>query len=77
MVLPEFINIYDWASSLIIDFPNDNIPLLLDESNWKAWGNLLIQEERFINNNAPSTDTYEDWNRWAFDVYFVMNNSAN
>jgi len=75
MVIPEFIRLIEWAHTLIIDFPNDNIPLLIDESNWKEWGDRLVQEESFIENNAPGTYHYNDWNKWANEVYFIMSNN--
>jgi hypothetical protein len=75
MILPIEINLQNWAASLSIDFPNDDIPILTQEENWKEWGNQLIQAESFFNNNAPSTDIYNDWQSWANHVFFVMNNS--
>lgn len=77
MVMPEFITLSNWAATLIVDFPDDNIPLLSDESNWRPWGDLLAQEDSFINNNAPGTLYYKDWKEWADEVYFVMNNNGN
>ena len=76
MVMPEFMTLTNWAMSLIIDFPEDNIPLLTDESRWHEWGDNLVQEESFIHNNAPGTRYYKDWNEWADEVYFVMSNNA-
>lgn len=77
MVLPEFITLPNWAMTLIIDFPDDNVPLLTDEKNWRDWGDLLVQEGSFIENNAPGTLYYKDWKEWADEVYFVMNNNGN
>ena len=75
MILPIAINLKNWANSLIVDFPNDNIPILTQEENWKQWGDRLVQSRSFINNNAPSTGLYDDWQSWANHVFFVMNNS--
>lgn len=74
MMLPEFTNLPMWAASLIIDFPDDNIPILTDPDDWKRWGNFLIQEDSFIKNNAPGTDTFDDWQSWAQNVFFTMAN---
>lgn len=76
MVMPEFMTLSHWAHSLIIDFPNDNIPILFDESKWHEWGDQLVQEESFISNNAPGTNYYNDWKSWADEVYFVMSNTG-
>ncbi len=75
MILPEFTNLPTWAASLIIDFPYDNVPILNDEKDWKDWGNLLIQEDSFIQNNAPGTDTFDNWKSWADELFFIMNNT--
>ncbi len=75
MILPVGINLTNWAASLFIDFPESDIPILMDESDWQQWGNTLIQDEAFFRNNAPRADNYKDWQTWAMDVFFVMNNS--
>lgn len=75
MILPIGVNLRNWANSLFVDFPNDNIPILTQEANWKEWGNQLVQSESFFRNNAPFTDLYDDWEPWANHVFYVMNNS--
>jgi hypothetical protein len=72
MVLPERISLKAWAASLVIDYPNDNIPLLFNEKQWKDWGNLLVQEDSFSDNNAPGTGDFNDWQSWAKAVFYVM-----
>jgi hypothetical protein len=69
MILPEYISLRDWADSLITDFPNDNIPILYNEEEWKEWGNDVIYETHFENLNAPSTDLYDNWKDWAYALY--------
>lgn len=72
MIQPNMINFMDWAASLIIDFPEDDIPVLLNENDWKEWGNFLIQEESFAQNNVPAPQTYTDKWDWARDLYYVV-----
>lgn len=72
MMLPEFTTLPRWAASLVIDFPEDQIPALDDESAWKRWGNVLVQETSFLVNNAPGTDGFKNWKDWAAAVYSVM-----
>jgi hypothetical protein len=73
-MIPSRADFKTWCSSLIIDFPNDNIPLFVDENEWQRFGNLLIQETSFANNAAPSTKAYTNWRDWAMCVYKVMSN---
>lgn len=75
MVIPEGITLTLWANSLIIDFPNDNIPLLINESRWQQWASELIGSQSFISNDVPHPNNYDDWKTWAYDVYFLMCNN--
>ena len=72
MMLPNFAPLSVWADSLFIDFPNDNIPRLENEDDWKRWGNFLVQENSFVNNGAPGTQLYSEWKTWAEAVFKVM-----
>lgn len=74
MMIPRFTSLKDWANSLVIDFPDDDIPLLRHEDDWKSWGNFLIQEDSFADNAAPTTDTFKDWKSWADRVFLTMTN---
>lgn len=74
MMIPRYANLSNWAASLIVDFPKDNIPVLTSEDEWKLWGNLLAEENSFSQNEVPNTSGYSDWNSWALDVFFNMNN---
>lgn len=75
MILPEYINLNDWADSLLIDFPEDNVPIFQKNNNWKEWGDALIQCNSFQENEAPSPQTFDGWKEWAYAVYFTMNNN--
>jgi len=75
MILPEYISLNDWADSLFIDFPNDNVPILRKSDDWKEWGDFLIQCNSFQDNDAPSPIGFDDWKSWANAVYLSMNNN--
>jgi hypothetical protein len=75
MVLPIGIDLLSWAANLLIDFPNDDVPLLYDVDQWREWGDQLVQCETFAQNQAPLTGDYDDWNTWAQAVYYNMNNN--
>lgn len=75
MMLPEFTTLSQWGTSLFIDFPNDNIPILVNENDWKSWGNFLIQENSFDENNAPGTDDFDHWQSWAQALFYAMENT--
>lgn len=75
MIIPEYINLSDWADSLQIDFPDDNVPILIDQNDWKEWGESLIQCNSFELNEVTSPLSFDDWRSWAHAVYFSMNNN--
>ena len=76
MMQPLHTNLLEWAASLIIDFPDDDIPMIFDEEQWQDWGSVLVQENSFAQVSAPNPNFYEDWNAWAIDVYYTMANNA-
>lgn len=74
MMIPLHTNLSTWAASLVVDFPEDNIPLIKSEDGWKNWGNLLVQETTFANNGAPGTSAFNEWMPWAQAVFKTMAN---
>lgn len=74
MVIPTNITLSKWAASLVIDFPDDNVPLLYNEMEWKKWGNFLVEGNSFLSNFAPPTKGFQDWKPWAMAVFSTMAN---
>lgn len=74
MMIPKNVTLKEWAASLIVDFPLDNISILKDEDEWKPWGDDLVQENSFASNAAPGTHFYESWGPWAQAVFASMAN---
>ena len=72
MILPKGITLKNFAASLIIDFPNDNIPILTDEKKWKKWGSLVVQETTFANNGAPGPGRFKDATQWTQALFKTM-----
>lgn len=84
MIQPEYINLNNWAASLLVDYNQDNIPLLYDEKKWEIWAVDLINTAPFRGRSIPTPDTIkedreikynqnEKWRKWARIVYFIMN----
>ncbi len=72
MIIPSGVSLKDFAGSLLIDFPNDNIPILSSDKDWKVWGSLLIQETSFANNGAPGPGLYKSPNDWTKALFKAM-----
>ncbi len=71
MILPLGISLRTWANNLIIDFPDDDIPILQSEDEWKQWAQQLIQCDTFGDNNSPGPEDFRDWLTWAQAVYYT------
>jgi hypothetical protein len=74
MMIPKSASFKDWAQSLLIDFPRDNIPILKNEESWKEFGDALVQENSFSRAGAPGTAFYQDKWIWAMDLFRAMAN---
>lgn len=62
----------DFVSSLIIDFPNDNIPSFKNEKDWRKFGDYLVQENSFAKNGAPSPNGFKTRTEWEQAVFQSM-----
>lgn len=69
MVIPTFITLADWAASLIVDYPNDGIPGLWDETKWQDWAATVLACPSFATCNAPTPYQYENWQDWAYGLF--------
>lgn len=72
MILPQYVTLQNFANSLIIDFPKDNIVILRDDKDWKHFASFLTQSDSFANNGAPGPGLYEDPNQWAMALFKSM-----
>ena len=70
MIIPEYIDMLDWANSLFIDFPDQDIPALLDVNEWKPWAEEIRLCPKF--SEVPSTWGYSEFKDWAMDFYMIM-----
>jgi len=74
MVLPEMISFVEWAATLQVDFPNGNVPIIDDESEWQDWADRLLQTSPFDSAVVPDPSGFDDWRQWARWFVDVMNN---
>lgn len=74
MIIPTYMSLKDWSATLMVDFPTDNIPMLLNEDDWKEWGSNLIQCDSFLENSAPAPTIYDNWRDWSMNVFYAMEN---
>lgn len=74
MMFPVTDDLSDWFASLVVDFPDADIPRLEDPENWKEAGEDLVQEEPFVENGAPDTVGFDSAKDWAQAVFYTMAN---
>lgn len=86
MVIPEYIDLKYWAAQLIVDYPNEYLPVLSKEEEWQEWGAAVVGSGVFARNNCPSPFTvaegvkknnFKDWQEWARVIYISMLNTEN
>jgi len=63
IVNPNGINFVDWASSLVIDLPDLDIPVINDEDEWKQWALFVIEENKL--GQFPLPENFSNWREWA------------
>lgn len=86
IVWPEYIDIKDWAASLIADYPDEYLPILEDADKWQEWASVIAGTGVFARNEIPAPVTVESagkkeefgsWQEWAKTVYNLMMNSRD
>lgn len=63
-----------WAESLIVDFPQENIPLYIKGQDWRLWADFIAELTTFADNNTPGSLGFKTPILWAKAVY---NNMVN
>ncbi len=76
MILPKDVSLKNFAASLIIDYPNDNIPMLTDIKQWKKWGSMVVQESSFTNQGAPGPGLFKTPQAWTQGLFKAMSNNS-
>ena len=85
IVWPEYIDIKDWAANLIVDYPDEYLPILEDADKWEDWASIVAGTGVFARNDTPAPfsvtegekkQEFKDWQEWAKTVYNLMINSG-
>ena len=86
IVWPEYIDIKDWAANLIVDYPDEYLPILEDADKWEDWASTVAGTGVFARNDIPAPfsvtegekkQEFKDWQEWAKTVYNLMINSGD
>lgn len=86
IIWPEYIDIKDWAANLIVDYPNEYLPILEDADKWENWASIVAGTGVFARNDIPAPfsvtegekkQEFKDWQEWAKTVYNLMINSGD
>lgn len=86
IVWPEYIDIKDWAANLIVDYPDEYLPILEDADKWESWASIVAGTGVFARNDIPAPfsvtegekkQDFKDWQEWAKTVYNLMINSRD
>ena len=86
IVWPEYIDVKDWAANLIVDYPDEYLPVLEDADKWEDWASTVAGTGVFARNDIPAPfsvtegekkQEFKDWQEWAKTVYNLMINSGD
>ena len=86
IVWPEYIDVKDWAANLIVDYPDEYLPVLEDADKWEDWASTVAGTGVFARNDIPAPfsvtegekkQDFKDWQEWAKTVYNLMINSGD
>lgn len=73
MIIPlKDMPLNEFISSMVVDFPVDNVPVSADNDNWKEWGSTLVQETSFANNGAPLPHGFKTRLEWEQALFNSM-----
>lgn len=71
MVQPDYISFGDWVGTVIQDYPSVLVPYITDESEWRAFGVVLISQDTFAAISPPDPFAFGDWREWARALWSV------
>jgi len=86
IVWPEYIDVKDWAANLIVDYPDEYLPVLEDADKWEDWASTVAGTGDIARNDIPAPfsvtegekkQEFKDWQEWAKTVYNLMINSGD
>lgn len=65
IIIPRYIDLLTWANQMVQCFPASQVPVLINEEDWREWGEILISRAAFTRFQAPSPHGFDDWQSWA------------
>lgn len=64
-ILPVGIDLLNWSAQLRNEYPQEEIPELRDEKDWKSWATTMYNTNAFPGSGFPLPDGFSDWKAWA------------
>lgn len=81
-VYPKYISLKYWAATIMTDYANEPLPILVNEEQWEEWGAIVAGTGIFLRASVPSPfsivrgkkqQNFKDWQGWAKIMYNIMN----
>lgn len=64
-ILPVGLEFKQWVDALRNEYPDADLPLFVDENNWKQWAESLIIIPTFNNVALPDPRGFNNWQEYA------------
>ena len=73
MICPSPFHTWEqWSSSLVVDFPDEEIPSNTEEENWKSFAAFVCSLNNFSAKGAPPPLLTDDWREWGKNLFRIM-----
>jgi hypothetical protein len=73
MINPLGLPFLRWAATVTEDYAGYGLPILLDEADWRAWGDQVVRTPELQEAEAlPDPALYDEAAEWAADLYAVV-----
>lgn len=64
-IIPVGINFKDWANQLRNSYPDQDLPIVSSEKDWKSFPSVLLSNRCFESKRIPYVGGFDNWREWA------------
>lgn len=71
-IIPDNIDFVAWASQLRDSYPNEQIPIVNKENDWREFFSMLLYNRCFSQYHLPYVDGFSNWRDWASEFLLAI-----
>ena len=78
LMWPERVSLEQWAGYLAEVYPDESIPVLNNDKDWKEWAGIICSSGVFQEVGVlPPSSKDNKWDMWAKNLYILMIEQPN